>query len=350
LRILLASRVGYPGDTGNGSGLSPKPFPSGSFFHIHHLIAKGLAELGHCVFYRAATSVQPLPAGVEPVFHTIPAVDILHTLAFEDEDLVELMQLLHTPLVTTCHGDVQLRGRPRRDTGPNWIFVSRSLARLHGRTRFVLNGLDPSELTYSSSKADYVLFLASMDRAIEKGLDLAILLAKQKGFHLVVAGTAGTQAKIERVAEICKAVRATYLGDVRGTRKAELLAAAKALLVPSRLDEGFGLTLVEAMMSGTPVICSDKGAFREIVSSDVGFICGDWEDYLYALDHITEIDPSACRERALSRFHYIRMARDYAEEYVNEINRCNQVKLMRAVEVIRAHSRHRVPRHQPCPG
>jgi len=338
MRILLASPVEYPADNGVGTGLHPRSYPSGSAFHLQDLIAKGLGELGHTVFYRTpGGSGRPLPSGVTSVSRSIPEVDILHTLAFEDEDLIGYIRPRHRPWVTTCHGDVKLRGRVRQNTGPNWIFVSQALARLHDRTRYVWNGLDPSEYTYSSTKDDYILFIATMDRALEKGLDIAISLAKQRGFQLVVAGTANTRGVIEFVAEMCGRACAKYLGDVRGIKKAELFAGARALLFPSRLDEGFGLTIVEALLSGTPVICSDRGAFREIVSSDVGFVCSDYDDYLKAVDQIGNIDARICRDTAANRFHYLRMARDYVDEYGREIDRTNQEKLRRARDVVRAH-------------
>jgi glycosyltransferase involved in cell wall biosynthesis len=85
------------------------------------------------------------------------------------------------------------------------------------------------------------------------------------------------------------------------------------------VDEAFGLGMVEAFMSGTPVICSDRGACPEIVSREVGFVCSQPQDYVSALERISEISPAACRAKALKDYHYLRMARDYVKEYDREI-------------------------------
>ncbi|MGH9763333.1 MAG: glycosyltransferase, partial [Blastocatellia bacterium] len=93
-----------------------------------------------------------------------------------------------------------------------------------------------------------------------------------------------------------------------------------ALVLPTRVNEAFGLCIAEALMSGTPVICSDKGACPELVSGDVGFVCKDHADYVRAFSLIKTIDSKACRERALKEFHYLRMATDYLREYKRELN------------------------------
>jgi glycosyltransferase involved in cell wall biosynthesis len=158
-----------------------------------------------------------------------------------------------------------------------------------------------------------------MDWGFAKGLDVALALSAQLNFKLVVAGAAVDQERINWAAERCREVKAEYVGDVRGRAKADLLAGAKAFLFPTKVDEAFGLGMAEALMSGTPVICSDRGACPEIVSPEVGFVCARPEDYVSALERIGEISPAACRAKALRDYHYLRMARDYVKEYQREI-------------------------------
>jgi glycosyltransferase involved in cell wall biosynthesis len=117
---------------------------------------------------------------------------------------------------------------------------------------------------------------------------------------------------------MCQAAGATYVGDVRGIEKAKLFAGARALLFPTKLNEAFGLVVAEALMSGTPVICSNNGACPEIVSPEAGFICRERQDYLDAIDRLETIQPEACRTRAMRDFHYLRMAADYVGEYLAE--------------------------------
>jgi len=320
MRVLLSSEHRYPAFGEVGTGLHPRSYPSGSGFWIHDLVMKGLAELGHEVFYllpRGASG--PLPAGVKLVSQPVWDADILHTISDRDEPLTRAWEARGLPWVTTCHIDMRTRGFTQQPTTDNWIFVSRTLARLHGRTRYVLNGVDPAACIYSETKQDYFLFMSSMDWEMKKGLDIALSLAARFRLKLVVAGTGNNYKRIVRIASLCKQIGAHYVGDVRGKRKAELLAGARAFLFPTRVDEAFGLGMAEALMSGTPVICSDKGACPELISPDVGFVCRTDREYVTALRKVAGISPQACREKATREFHYRRMAADYVAEYEKEI-------------------------------
>lgn len=286
-------------------------FPSGSAHLVHDYLAKGLAELGHEVLYLLKEGAEaPPPPGVTLASEPAPDADVFHNLERPGR-----------PWVQTIHIDETLLGRSRSPAAENAIFISRFLAGLYGASRFVLNGIDPVDCIYSETKDDYLFFLCNMDRHIAKGLDLALALSAQIGFDLVVAGASRDPAIIDEVTNMCRRTGATYLGDVRGTQKMELFAGAKAVLFPSRLNEGYGLVIAEALMSGTPVICSDKGACPELMSPDAGFVCGDWEAYVRAVEHIGEISPRRCREIAMRDHHYLRMAADYVREYEQETAR-----------------------------
>jgi glycosyltransferase involved in cell wall biosynthesis len=321
MRILLSSEHRYPAFDEVGTGLHPRSYPSGSGFWIHDLVVKGLAELGHEVFYLLPHGASgPLPPGVRLVSQPVWDADILHTISDRDDALVDAWRARKRPWVTTCHMDMRTRGFAQRPTTENWIFVSRTLARLHGRTRFVLNGVDPAACIYSTTKRDYFFFMSSMDWEMKKGLDIALSLAARFQFKLVVAGTGNNYKRIVRIESLCRQIGAHYVGDVRGKRKAELLAGARAFLFPTRVDEAFGLGMAEALMSGTPVICSDRGACPELITPDVGFVCRNDVDYVRALRGVGRISPEACREKAMREFHYQRMAADYVVEYEKEIS------------------------------
>jgi glycosyltransferase involved in cell wall biosynthesis len=332
MRVLLAATHDYPARSGVGSGLRPRRYPSGSGGAIHDLVGKGLAELGHDVFYLVPHAVeQPPVSGITLIDQPMRDVDLLHTLSDFHEDLTNEWQAQGKPWVTTWHMDpnayrelrrtLETGGNERPASRDNWIFVSRTIAQLHGRDRYVRNGIDPGEYSFSEAKDDYLLFMSSMDWGLAKGLDVALSLSAELGFRLVVAGASVDQERINWVAELCRKAGADYVGDVRGNAKADLLAGARAFLFPTKVDEAFGLGMVEALMSGTPVICSDLGACPEIVSSEVGFVCTTPQDYVEAIGRIGEISPAACRARAMSEYHYMRMTRDYVREYEREILR-----------------------------
>ena len=318
MRILLSSDHEYPAANLNGSGLHPKKFPSGSGYILHDLLAKGLAELGHDVFYLVRRSHADAPSGVNLIFEPLQDVGILHTISGRDAALIEETG---KPWVATCHMDDRTRGRERDPVKQNWIYVSRTLAQLHGSERYVWNGVDPAEYIYSETKDDYFLFMSTMDWGTQKGLDVVLSLSKQLGFKLVVAGTGESYERIAKVREMCDEAGAKYVGDVRGRQKAELLAGAIGFLFPTKLDEAFGLGMVEALMSGTPVICSDRGACPEIITSDVGFVCSNEDQYIAAVETIGEIDSRACREKAMRDYHYHAMSINYVREYEIELAR-----------------------------
>jgi glycosyltransferase involved in cell wall biosynthesis len=260
-----------------------------------------------------------LPQGATLVSKPVWDCDILHTISDRYPNLTREWEASGKPWLATCHIDMRTIGMPQRATTENWIFVSRTLAQLHGRTRYVLNGIDPETCIYSEEKQNYFLFMSSMDWEMKKGLDIALSLAARHRLRLVVAGTGNNYKRIMRITSLCREIGAEYVGDVRGRQKAELLAGAKAFLFPTRVDEAFGLGMVEALMSGTPVICSDRGACPEIITRDVGFVCRYEPDYLNAIRRVGEIKPQTCRDKAMRNFHYLRMAKDYLGEYEKEI-------------------------------
>jgi glycosyltransferase involved in cell wall biosynthesis len=341
MRILLWANHIYPAGGIVGTGTEPNPRATGGGSVIHDNLAKGLARLGHEVFYMLPGADQPLPGGVTLVSGAVPDVDIVHHYNagwVEDPSFRRLISEIDKPWVTTCHSDPSAWGNSKPPVADNWIFVSRTLARVHGSSRYVLNGIDPMQFRYSTVKGNHFLFMANFRPGLDKGLDLALELSNKLRFQIVVAGACPDREEIQRIQEECRRSGATYAGDLRGWRKAELLASGKALLFPTRTNEAFGLVIAEALISGTPVICSDRGACPEIVSSDVGFVCRDIQDYVDAVNRIHEIAPLSCRVKAHRDFHYVRMALDYVVEYEAELTRARYPLIWNRADSIMADS------------
>jgi glycosyltransferase involved in cell wall biosynthesis len=311
MRILVSSKHKYPASIGGiGGG------------RVFDCLVKGLTELGHEVFYQLpAGAAEPLPEGAVLVAERIWDVDILHLRS--DDPSSQETDVRGKPWVATCHVDLDIWDMGRHMAKDNWIFVSQTLAKTYGKARYVLNAIDPAEFIYAETKENYFLFVASLLRCMDKGLDTAITLASKIGFDLIVAGSSPDTYLMQQVAMLCREHGAKFVGEVYGTRKAELFAGASALLFPTRLNEAFGLVMAEALVSGTPVICSDKGACPEIISPEVGFVCANEEEYTYAINHVHNISSQTCREKAMKDYHYLRMADDYVREYKDEIfHRC----------------------------
>jgi glycosyltransferase involved in cell wall biosynthesis len=268
-------------------------------------LARGLAQLGHRVTLLAAEGSQiPGLAIVEldpratsrPGFDLTPflpgSLDLLHSHA-------PLTTPPDCPHVVTLHGNL----RPGRASRPNTIFLSADHASRHGGNAFVYNGVDPSEFVFRRLKGDYDLFLGRLHGV--KGYRWAMAGAKRSGRRLVVAG--GWRFSLRRSLQ--------FVGAVNGERKADLLASAACLWMPALWDEPFGLTLIEAMMSGTPVLGTRRGALPEVVTDDVGAL-GDTLDELIELrSTIERRDPGACRARAERWFNHTHMAEEYVRMY-----------------------------------
>jgi glycosyltransferase involved in cell wall biosynthesis len=221
-----------------------------------------------------------------------PALDILHAHA-------PLSIAPECPHVFTLHGNL----RPGRTPGRNTIFLSANHARRHGSRAFVYNGVDPSEFVFRREKGDYDLFLGRLHSV--KGYRWAMAGAKRTGKRLLVAG--GWRLSLRRDLK--------FVGTVSGQTKADLLAGAACLWMPALWDEPFGLTLVEAMMSGTPVLGTRRGALPEIVSAEVGELGDTLEELVARRGAIDRLDPYACRGRAERWFTHTRMAEEYVRMY-----------------------------------
>jgi glycosyltransferase involved in cell wall biosynthesis len=287
---------------------------------VHDNLARGLAELGHDVRYQLKGWGQARPPeGVRPVSDIAGDEDILHVnhLTLRESPATAL------PWVRIVHSDLQYQDLPPSYVTPNCIFVSRTLAGLYGSDRYVYNGIDPADFIYSEAKEDHFLFAVAggVKKARMKGLDIALYVARLAGAELRVAGGSNDPSEMQEFDRYCRDHGAVCLGLVHGCRKAEVFAGARALLFPTQMNEAFGLTVAEALMSGTPVIASDKGAMSELLDPSVGFVCSDQPAYLDAVAALGRIAPSDCRRLAMERFHYLEMARSYVREYQREIAR-----------------------------
>jgi glycosyltransferase involved in cell wall biosynthesis len=306
MKIHLVGGHKYPARLGGVAGA-----------RVADCLAKGLAELGHQVSYELPYApVEPLPDGVQLVHERRFDVDIMWINGFE---VGRFPMTRGIPWLRTVHAPDKSWARHARN---NWIFLSASHAAFFGRDRYVRNGIDPGEFCYGEPKDDYFLFMvADLSQLQLKGFQIARELVRRCGIRLVVAGAISENAMAEHYERMFAEDGVDYVGHVSGWAKAELLSGARALLFPTQADETFGLVVAEALMSGTPVICSDRGACRELVPPEFGFVCSNFDEYASALRQAQTISPLACRVFALEHYHYLRMARNYLAEFEQEIVR-----------------------------
>ena len=206
------------------------------------------------------------------------------------------------PFVQTVHRNL----KPGSQLYPHAIFLSQDHARRHGSETFVYNGLDPADYVfrrYPKRSTQYDLFLGKLHSA--KGYQWAVEAAKHTGHPLIVAG--GWRPSFTGSIK--------YVGEVDGTTKAALLARARCLWNPAEWDEPFGLVTVEALLSGTPVLGTRRGALPELITPEVGALCDSMDEMIAAAAAIHTRDPAACRARAERAFTHLVMAEAYVRMY-----------------------------------
>jgi glycosyltransferase involved in cell wall biosynthesis len=172
------------------------------------------------------------------------------------------------------------------------------------------NHFDPSLFTFDDRKDTHFLCLGRVD--LGKGVHVAIQACEAIGARLIIAG----QGDLSRVGygpgqkPIPPGVEFVGHADVEQRRK--LLSKARGLFALTQYCEPFGGVAVEAMMSGTPVISTDWGAFTETNPHGItGYRVRTFEEILWAARNIGRIIPANCREWALANYSMDRVGRMY---------------------------------------
>jgi glycosyltransferase involved in cell wall biosynthesis len=151
----------------------------------------------------------------------------------------------------------------------------------------------------------------------DKGVHLAIEVARLSGMHLIIAGIIQDQAYFrEQVQPHLDDQNIVYIGPVDVAGKNALFARARALLHLNTIPERFGLVLVEANAAGVPVIAMDLGSCREVIEDgQTGFLVANVNEAVQAIGRISEIDRPACRSRVQQRFSIETMVQGYERVY-----------------------------------
>lgn len=169
--------------------------------------------------------------------------------------------------------------------------------------RVIPNFFDSSQFYTAKPKDDYLLFMGRV--ILRKGPHIAAEIAKATGKKLIVAGYGVTEHSSNKIVggdgvELHGDVE--YVGPVGFEGRAELMANAAAVMVPTLYIEPFGGVAVEAMLSGAPVITSDWGSFTEIVTPDVGRRIRTLRDGIQAVEEVQSLNRKKIREAAIKRY------------------------------------------------
>ncbi len=251
------------------------------------------------------------------VFERAGEFDLIHNQA--DFPAHAFSHLVGTPMVTTIHGFSSDRILPMYEPYQDRVrFVAISDADRHPRLRYaatIHHGIAIDDFPFDPVGSDELLFFGRIHP--DKGAAEAIAAAKATGRRLVMAGIVQDAGYHERsVAPAIDGTQVRFVGAVGGADRARTLGRAAALLHLINFDEPFGLSVIEALACGTPVIAVNRGAMPELIDHGVtGFLVDDVAGAIDAIGRLGEIDRTACRSAAVARFSVDRMADRYLELY-----------------------------------
>jgi glycosyltransferase involved in cell wall biosynthesis len=246
---------------------------------------------------------------------------------------------LDTPLVHTLHGQFTASTAAfYAHHGHKAALVGISLAQLAaappglGPIETIPNPIDLSAWPLQERKHDYVLWIGRI--TADKGPHRAIAAARAAGVPLVLAGVIqpGEQAFFDReIAPHVDGDRVRFIGEVTGAAKCSAFANARALLMPIRWNEPFGMVMVEALACGTPVIAFPEGAARElVVHGSTGFLVEDESAMAIAIGRSARIKPRVCRAWVNENCHVDVVVAAYERTYRNMAQTSALRALMRA--------------------
>ncbi|WP_121191577.1 glycosyltransferase family 4 protein [Motilibacter peucedani] len=309
----------------------------GPWEQVASTLAEGLVALGHDVTLFAtadsATSGR-LHAEAPRGYEEDPSVDAkvyegLHiAAAFERADSFDVIsnqfdflpltysRLVDIPLVTTVHGFSSERILPvyrRYDATSHYVAISGSDRHPDlGYAATIHHGIDPAQFTFRPDSQGYLLFLGRIHP--DKGTHLAVEVARRAGLPLRIAGIVQDDAYFtERVLPHVGHDGVTYEGPVGPAERDALLGGALALLHLIGFAEPFGLSVVESLATGTPVVAFALGSMPELVRhGTTGFLVDDVEEAVAAVAQVPHLSRAACRADVEERFTARRMVAEYA--------------------------------------
>jgi glycosyltransferase involved in cell wall biosynthesis len=257
------------------------------------------------------------------VFERAAEFDLIHNQA--DFMPLAFSRLVDTPVVTTIHGFGSDRILPAyRAYQDRVAYVAISAADRHPDLRYaatIHHGIPIDDFPFDPAGSDDLLFFGRIHP--DKGAAEAIAAAKASGRRLLMAGIVQDEGYHEReVAPHIDGDRVRYVGAIGGRQRTDALGQAHALLHLINFDEPFGLSVVEAMACGTPVIATRRGSMAEIIDHGVtGFLVDSLDEAIAAIPRVADLDRAACRRAIADRFTIDHMADRYLALYRDILGR-----------------------------
>ena len=238
-------------------------------------------------------------------------------------------RLSNTPTVTTTHGRLDLPEVRRVYSSfpqERLVSISRSQRAALPEANWlgtIYNGIDLEDFHFQPEGGSYLVFVGRISP--EKRVDRAIEIARDVGMALVIAAKVDPSDRKYFTHAIEPLIKSSplieFIGEVDQEKKDQLLGRAYASLFPIDWPEPFGLTMIESMATGTPVIAYRAGSVPEvIVDGTTGFICDTVHAMVEAVAKVAQLKRWECRDHVQKRFSSGVMASSYEDVYSSLIN------------------------------
>lgn len=236
--------------------------------------------------------------------------------------IVPILQYLKIPTLLTLHADLSddIIAYLVRKFNTALIAISYTQKERMRKRGFeiydvIYHGIEIEKYPFVKDKEDYLIYVGRIDQS--KGTHIAVSIAKRLGEKLVIIGPIADNTYFENyVKTFIDGKHIIYLGEVDFKTKVQYLSKAKALIYPVQYEEFFGLAVVEALASGTPVIGFARGSLKEIIIHGVtGFLVNTEEEMLKYIKSLNDLSPEACRKDAEKRFSAQIMVKKYIDAY-----------------------------------
>jgi len=242
--------------------------------------------------------------------------DIIHVHPVDRA--LPLALLTKTPIVYTLHDPIYLWRAEifKAFQTKNQYFISisnnqRKPAPDLNYAATIYNGLNLNLFPFSEKPKNQCLFLGRL--LPRKGVAEAIQAAIRAKEKLIIAGSPneGKYWK-EKIKPCLKGKNIKYVGSVPYKKTHKYYGESKVLLCPLRWEEPFGLTFIESMACGTPVIAFDRGSAREVINDGkTGLVVKNIEEMIEAIKKIDQIKREDCRKWVEEKFTVERMVSEY---------------------------------------
>lgn len=263
--------------------------------------------------------------------------DIIHDHTYCGPPLAYFVE---TPVLCTLHGDFNEDSKRYYSTfNKAGYFNSISHFQVKEMPQInyvgnVYNTIDINKYIYNEKKEDFLLFVSRISP--QKGTHIAIKAALDTNNKLIIAGKIDPGEDLryfkDSIEPLIDDKNIIYMGEISLKKKLELMSKAKAFLFPIQWAEPFGLVMIEALASGTPVIAMNNGSVPEVLNEKVGFVANDYDSFVSSISKVNTIDPKNCRKHVAKNFSPEKMTADYMEIYERI---CNSKKnLIKALDMV----------------